>query len=509
MHFVGRKEAFAELIKWYGSGNVGLYFQYWEWRITCGQECVFGYMFKANRYYELIQRLLRSAVFLGGALVVLRTVGFFGVMAYALRVLSSEDMGLWQLYFALIGGAAIVEMGFSLTVGRFASYFMGGAVTIPRVGLAPVSSGIAAPNYAGVMGLIAMARRLYAVLAVLMVVLSVAGWIGWCIFKKHPWSCQEWSLFGVYAAGAGANMAGMFWMGVLFGLNRVREVQLIQLAGLAISYLATAIGLRLGCGLWALVLGQLILNAIPRWWARVLVLKVLPGTSMGGGAIAFRDVWSMTWRTGLVTAGGFLMCQATALGYSLWVELDEMASYGLTLQMVLLLRSMGDLWLLVKLPWIGMALAGGNIGRIQSVFVERTILAGLTYGVGCVGLMVLGPFLLDVMGSQTPLSGTGIVLLIVVLLGADMLPGCHSALLLSLNCAPHAVWYLVTGLISVSLGAVLGWLWGGAGVLVAPLLCGAVWLYWRVPSAAWAVLRGFPRCMRESSSPNSLTCVTR
>jgi len=433
---------------------------------------------------------------MGGALIAIRALGFLVVMGYALHQLPSEKMGLWQVLFALIGGTTVLEMGLSFTIGRFASYFLGGARSIPRIGLVPVHPESASPNYEGIFGLIEMARRLYAVLAFLVVVLSLVGWMGWSHWKGHQVSWQEWSLVGVYAIGAGINMAGTFWTGLLFGLNRVRDHQRIQIVGLAVSYLVTAVGLRIGWGVWALVLGQLILNAIPRWWARAMVLKMLPDSRYHVQSLTFRDVWSMTWRTGFVTIGGYLMCQATALAYSLWVDLDKMASYGLSLQAILLLRGLGDSWLLVKWPWIGAALTRGDVKEVRRVFVDRSLLAGLTYCAGFVGLMVFGPGMLNALGSRTLLMGPGMMLLIGAVMGLDLLPGSHSALLLCFNRAPHAWWYLATGLCSITFGVVFGWLFGAWGVLLAPLLCGMGWLYWRVPIAAWAMMKAAPHPSR-------------
>lgn len=440
-------------------------------------------------YIELCRRIWKSAVLMGGALIVVRAMGFVVVMGYALRQLSSDTMGLWQVVIALMGGAAILEMGLSFTIGRFASYFIGGARSIPCIGLEPVPPGSAKPNFEGIFGLIAMSRRLYAVLAILVTVLAMGGWVGWCLWQRHPVSWQEWCLVGTFALGTGLNMAGMHWVGLLFGLNRVRDHQRIHLVGLAISYLFTAVGLRLGWGVWALMLGQLMLNAIPRWWARVLVLRMLPAEPHQVQNLSVWNVWSMTWRMGFVTVGGYLMCQATALTYSLWVDLDKMASFGLTLQAILLLRGLGDTWLLVKWPWMGAALTRGEVTKVRRVFVERSLLAGLTFVAGFAGLIVFGPGLLDVLGSRTPLIATGTMFLIAAVLGMDLIPGSHSALMLNFNRAPHAVWYLATGLCSIILAVVLGWWRGAQGVLLAPMLCGVVWLYWRVPAAAWAVLR--------------------
>jgi hypothetical protein len=439
--------------------------------------------------FAIAQRIWKSAVLMGGGLIALRALGFVLVMGYALRQLTPEKMGLWQVLLALVAGSAVIEMGLSFTIGRFGSYFMGGARSIPRIGLAPVQSESSNPNYEGIVGLIAMARRLYAVLAILVTALAIAGWIGWSYLKKHPISWQEWCLVGSFALGSGINMAGMYWAGLLFGLNRVRDHQRIHLVGMGVSYFITAVGLRLGWGVWALMAGQLILSAIPRWWARVMVLRMIPTGHHHVQVLTFQDVWAMTWRTGFVTAGGYLMCQASALVYSLWVDLDAMASFGLTLQAILLLRSLGDTWLLVKWPWIGAALTRGAVKDVRRVFIERSLLAGLTFAVGFAGLVVFVPWILDMLGSRTPLSAVGTMMLIAAVLGLDLIPGSHSALLLNFNRAPHAGWYLVTGLCSITLAVVFGGWLGPWGVLLAPLVCGMVWLYWRVPVAAWAVLR--------------------
>lgn len=415
-------------------------------------------------------------------------------MAYALRQLPTSTMGLWQVLYALIGAAVTIELGFSFTIGRFASYFMGGARAIPRIGLAPPEPAEnPVPNYNGILSLVALARHLYRILALATTALAITGWAGWCFWKGHHATPSEWALLLIYAAGTGINMAGMFWTGLLFGMNHVRDHQRVLLYGLIAGYAISVAGLRLGWGLWALVLGQLVLNAVPRWWARSIVVGTLKDTTPDDQdtilPLAFRDLWATTWRSGYVNLGNYLMCHASVLNYSLWTPLERMASYGLTFQAVALMRSLGDSWLLVKLPWIGSTLARGDVGTVRRVFVRRTALAGLTYLAGCTALATLGPLALALAGSQTPLATPGLLALACLLLGLDLIPGAHSALMMSFNQVPHGNWYLLAGIASLVLGSLLGWLLGGAGVLMAPLACGLVWLYWRVPVEAWKYLR--------------------
>ena len=119
-----------------------------------------------------------------------------------------------------------------------------------------------------------------------------------------------------------------------------------------------------GLGLIALVLGFLVLNFSCRWLARRDVLSVIPAAAFTDAQpITWRELWPMTWRSGMASWGSFLCIQNTTLICSFITDLNTTASYGFSLQLALLLHGFSANWVSVKLPLIS------NL-RIQRAMVE-------------------------------------------------------------------------------------------------------------------------------------------
>jgi hypothetical protein len=61
-----------------------------------------------TRARSLARRVTSSSVAWGGAMTVLRGIGFLVVMAYALRRLPTNEIGLWYVILSIAGLGAIV-----------------------------------------------------------------------------------------------------------------------------------------------------------------------------------------------------------------------------------------------------------------------------------------------------------------------------------------------------------------------------------------------------------------
>ena len=226
------------------------------------------------------KRVFKTAVIWAFLVTVLRAAGFFLVMAYALRKLPSSEIGLWYVMLNIAGLAGMVEFGFSPTIGRFASFFMGGSERVPRLGLNLGPANVAVqPNYRAVAGLIVMARPLYVRFGIFVMLAMLIGGGFWLVsISAHPKLIRTNAIaFCVLALGSGLNMMVLFWQGLQFGINRVRAYNQFFIIGLLFSYAVSFCGLVAGMGLMALVLGLLTLNFTCRWLARQDVLAMIPG----------------------------------------------------------------------------------------------------------------------------------------------------------------------------------------------------------------------------------------
>lgn len=444
-----------------------------------------------RRWMAGVKQAYRSAFAWGLIFTALRGVGFLVVMAYALRKMPSPDIGLWYVMLNISGLAVVVELGFAVTIGRYASCFTGGMRNIPEFGLAAIAPE-AQTQWEGIRGLIRMARRLYRIFAVLMlgVILILWGIWMWRIPAAPPFGSVATAQFLVLFLGMAFNMTGFFWPAILMGMNEVRRVNQYQAAGLLIGYTVTALGLLAGGGLWALIAGQILLSVFPRLASRIRLQALLPVVQEPPVELSWRMLWPVTWRTGVITLAMNLCVQATTLICSWVTDLATTAQYGLSLQMALMLHLVASLWLVVKTPQLSILRGRAEWVAVRRLVKQRLSLTLATYVLGAVAVLVAGPWVLERLGSHTSLLARGPLMLMFAWIGVEVFAGFHSAIILTGNTTPHLRTYVVAGLAAVILGGMLGRPFGVYGIMAGSLLAQAGWNYWRVPWLAWRQLSG-------------------
>lgn len=437
-----------------------------------------------------VKRIGQSAFAWGLVFTALRGVGFLGVMAYALRKISTQNIGLWYVMLNISGLAAVVELGFAVTIGRYASCFSGGMTEIPQFGLGSISPE-APPHWAGIRGLIQMARVLYRTFAILMlgVMLVLWGIWMWRIPSAPAIGSSAMWQFLVLFLGTAINMTGFFWPAVLMGMNEVRRVNQYMAAGLVIGYAVTGLGLLAGWGLWALIAGQILIAVFPRLASRVRVRALIPPLSESPlPKMSWRSLWPVTWRAGLITLAMNLCVQATTLICSWVTDLETTAKYGISLQLALMLHQVAALWLVVKMPQISILQGRGEWTEVHRLVKQRLGLTLATYGLGMVALLWLGSWVLVRLGSHTTLLASGPLVLMFTWIGMELFVGFHSAIVLTGNTTPHLASYVIAGLAAVILGVMLGRQFGVYGIMMGSILAQVGWNYWWVPRLAWRQL---------------------
>jgi O-antigen/teichoic acid export membrane protein len=436
-----------------------------------------------------IQRVFKTAVIWAFLVTVLRAAGFFLVMAYALRILPSSKIGLWYVMLNIAGLANIVEFGFNPTIGRFASFFMGGSERVPRLGLnlSPFNDAVQ-PNYRAVAGLITMARSLYIRFGIFVMLAILIGGGLWFASGAAGLTLAQIDIiaFVLLALGSGINMAGLFWQGLQFGINRVHTYNQYFIVGLLLSYAVSFCGLRAGMGLIALVLGFLVLNFICRLMARWDVLNFIPVTAFADPKpVAWRELWPMTWRSGLATWASFLCIQNTTLICSFITDLNTTASYGFSLQLALLLYNFSSNWILVKYPLISQLRVQGAKKTVVNIVWRRMLLSLITFIAGALMIIIAVPQILIYVHSNTQVLPTGQMIGLFIIVGFDLIIGMHASIMQTGNQVPYLRPFIFSGILVTFLGWSLGRSFGIYGLIAAVALAQVFYNYWWTPLKCW------------------------
>lgn len=441
-----------------------------------------------NQLVHLFHRIRAAALPLAFAMPVVRLLGFVIVTAYALRTLNPGDMGLWYVLQQIASLSAAIELGFGATVGRHASYYAAGSEEVPTFGLAAKLTANSSPRFDLLAGLVSACRRLYSYFGAASVILAlVAG--GLWLTHGEASMLQTRSQFAAYvlmAFGAGFNLFGLYWLAILLGINQPRNYYAFMIVGLLVNYSIALLGLWSGLGVAALASGYVIWNIVPRVLARHKILRTIPASTWAHVKRArLATIWPITWRGGLATLSSSFTIPITTVICARVADLDTAGSYGLCMQIALLIHVLAASWQSVKLPLIAQWQAQHRFSDIRRLCRQRMALSLLTYAAAAAAIIALGPWVLSLIGSRTPPLPTAQWIALMFVVGLDLWVGLHSAALLTENRVPHLAPFVVSALISAPLAWFLGRLWGVWGLLAAPAIAQITWSYWWTPMLFW------------------------
>ena len=435
----------------------------------------------------MLKKIIVSPVLWTGLVTLLRTGGFFLVLPLILKKIPTEELGMWYVFLGIAQLSGIVELGFAPNIARFASYFVGGASSTKSLGIDHTVSESSEPNLAGLKGLSEMAMNLYPKLGTAMgLLMTLCG--GWWLSHKFGQAFWSWHVapaFFLYAAGMTLNMYGYFWMNLLSGVNRVRQGQQIFAIGLVLNYFLCIAGLLFGAGLYALAIGQVALALVSRWMAKRILTRDFLSKAPSIQKISWRDLWPMTWRSGLFSFSAWLSLPVMPLICAQVLGLKETASYGLSLQLALMIHGLSASWMAVTYPRLGSMRIRHEYSAIRHLVAERVGLSIITYAVGAGAFWWLAPHAINLFKSQTNFLPSPYLALLLGAVGVDFLLGHCNAILLTGNRVPQLKSSIFTGVNAVILGLILGHFLGVIGIILAPFCAQAIFNLWYTPILCW------------------------
>lgn len=412
----------------------------------------------------LLGRISRSAVAWSFVATALRFGSAIFLLPLILRRVPRDELGLWYIFLALGSFASLLDLGFAPTVIRSAGYLWAGARNLLPFGIETTSSSTEPfsvarqePNREVLADLVTSVRAYYSAIAIIVLLLLLSAGGAWVWIKTAPLPNHNSlrAAFVVYAIGVALNFANSLWPYLLSAINGVRQSQQIFAFSLLSYYVIAATGLMLGAKVWALVIGIFVMGLMERFLGRRTFLRLsgLPSGNFRSDLI--RTLWPNAWRTGLVSLGSFMVMQANTLICSAFLSLSITASYGLSVQAVALLVGISSVWVTVKLPLINQLRACGQLEQIAGVFRPRIVLALATFLMGALVLIWLGPTLLNVARTRTPLLPVSVLSTFVVIQLLEMHHSLYAGLVYSENVNPFPKPALISGVATVALSLIL------------------------------------------------------
>ena len=411
---------------------------------------------------------------------------------FVLRMLPAESVGVWTIFTAIAQLTFIFDFGFNTSFARNVSYVFSGVSSLKREGYESVeSSCVNCVDYALLGGTIRAMQYFYSRMAILLfVLLATLG----TFYISTLMQNYEGNVGEVYIAWAilvlinSYNLYTLYYEALLNGRGLIKRVHQIILIGNVVYITFAIVLILLGGGLVAIVSSQAISVLLVRFLSKrtFYTNEIIEGLSRADGA-NYKDVLSAITpnavKVGLTSLGGFVINKSSMFIGSLFVSLEMMASYGITLQLLVVIGMMAGIVSRVYMPKVFQWRVENRIDLIKQTFYWSSVVMLFVFSLSGIVIVLWGDWMLGVLKSSTMLLPTGLLILVFIQHYLEYNHSNAAQYLLSRNEVPFFKASLISALgVLILLGVFVVWLdMGVLGMILAPLIVQALYQNWKWP----------------------------
>ena len=425
-----------------------------------------------------------------------------GVLLFpmVLSMLPSETVGVWTIFTSVTLITGILDFGFNQSFARNISYVFSGVRSLKRDGHEYVAD---AENekidYVLLKNTIGAMRYFYSRMALILFVFLAVGGTFYIHSLMQNYGSDVREIYVAWAIVCivnSYNLYTLYYDSLLSGRGLIKRKNQIVLIG-NISYLSLAVVLLLcRLGLVAIVSAQLVSVLIIREMSRrsfysTDIKNGLSNVAEGEYKSVLKAIVPNAVKLGLASVGGFLTFRLSTFVGPMYISLSDMASFGITLQLLSVVSSLALLYTNVYLPKVFQWRVENNITQVRRTFRLSMLLVFIAFISGGLLISLLGNWALDVLGSDTQLLAGGLLAFLVLHYYLETNMVNATEYLLAKNEVPFYKRYLVSGVVTVILLFVfVGYLGLGVwGIIAAPMISQSILQYWKWPYEVYKELK--------------------
>ena len=413
------------------------------------------------------------------------------LLPFILNKMPQETVGIWNIFQTITALVLLLDFGFRPTFARNISYIFSGVKTLQRDGVQH-TTGEAEVDYGLLKGSLIAMRRFYRwmALAVLGLLATAGTAYFYFILQKYSGDRQDAMVAWLLLIGINCyNLYTFYYDALLTGKGYIRQSQQINILGQAI-YVGLAIGLiYAGFGLTAIVGSQLISTIIRRILSyRVFFTQDLKYRLMDIAPQEPKKILAAITpnaiKIGLTQAGGFLVNKSAVLIGSAFLTLEEVACYGITLQVMDILARCATVFYQSYLPKLAQCRTENDLAGLRRYYRLCTASLLAVYTAGGIAWIFLGNWALDLIHSQTHFLPTA---MLCTMLFISLLEHNH-AQSAGFIMADNRIPFFIPSLVSGAATVLLLWIFlsplqmGVWGLILAPGLAQLAYQNWKWPS---------------------------
>ena len=411
------------------------------------------------------------------------------VLPVILRVLPSEDVGLWGVMIALYLMIVLLDFGFYTTFSRAITYIFSGANELKPEGFTPVKEyrGI---NYPLLKGSLKAMRYYYAGIAgVLIIILFTGGY--WYIERlmlaytgDKEVARIAWYFYLLYIC---YQFYTYYYSALLVGRGMIKKSSQLIVFSQIINIIVAPVLLICGFGIISMVISQTIMAIVNKTLAkRAFYDSELKSNLIKAKAEDWikiiKTLWVTAYKSGLSSLSVVFTNKMLALFGALFIPLSAIASYStLSKSVVDLTSTLALVWFATYYPKITHERVKNSLGEVKRLYIKAQLITISVFVFIATGVVLFGDWGLKIIHSSTPFLDTKLLILLFMAALFEALTSLSTSVLISRNAVPHYRAQGITAFFTVALLLItLKYTqMGVTALIVVPFATQLVYQHWR------------------------------
>ncbi|MBO4689811.1 MAG: oligosaccharide flippase family protein [Paludibacteraceae bacterium] len=421
------------------------------------------------------------------------------LLPFILHKMPQETVGIWNIFQTITFLVLLLDFGFRPSFARNISYIFSGVKSLQKEGVVHTTAD-AEVDYGLLKGTLTAMRRFYRWIALgVFALLATAGTAYfYYILQKYSGDRQDALIAWILLIAINCyNLYTFYYDALLTGKGYITRIQQINMLGQAV-YIGLAIGLiYAGLGLTAIVGSQLVSTVIRRvltyWVFFTPELKAhLREAESNEPKGILQAITPNAIKIGLTQLGGFLVNKSAILIGSAFLTLEQVACYGITMQVMDILARCATVFYQSYMPKLAQCRVENDLKSLRHYYLLCTGSLWAVYLLGGVLWVFLGAWALDLIGSQTQFVPVAMLCVMLLISTLEHNHAVSAGFIMADNKIPFFIPSLVSGAATV----VLLWIFlsplqmGIWGLILAPGLAQLAYQNWKWPSVVIKELWG-------------------
>ena len=284
------------------------------------------------------------------------------------------------------------------------------------------------------------------------------------------------------------NIFTLYYDSLLQGKGLIKKSKQIIIVGNLVYFVVAAFLVMAGKGLVAIVSAQASSVIIIRWLSyrtffTPQIKELLHIALSRHKSEILKAITPNAVKIGLTMLGGFMVQRSAIIIGSLYLTLEDIASYGITMQLIAVIAGLAGIFTATYQPKIAQLRVENNILAIKELYIKGQFVLFFTFMLGGAVLLVLGEWALSLIGSNTYLMSKIFIFLAVIIAFLEINHSIAGSILLTKNEVPFFKAALISGGATVVLLILFFQYtnWGLLVMIVAPGIAQGVYQNWKWP----------------------------